>query len=97
MEFRSVTIEVNGGVLDSYHTLRVSTGDIINIEEDPLGFFENIYTVLNDNYLSLIVNKTETFIFKGYINDQLVVEEPFVISGDQCHINYVSGNTQVDL
>ncbi len=97
MEFRSVSITVNGPVLDHYHTVRVSNGDIIAINEDPLSDFNNTYTVLNDNYLNLIINSTEVFVFKGFINNELVVNEAFTISGDRCHINYVSGNTIINL
>ena len=95
-EFRSVTITVNGGVLDEYFTIRQSTGDTISIDKDTI-MGQNIYFVLNDNFQQAIENKTEDFRFKGFINDTLVVEELFKIKADACHIEYVSGKTVINL
>ncbi len=95
-EFRSVTITVNGGVLDEYYTIRQSTGDTIRIA-DGGNIGQNICIVLNDSYQQAIENKTEDFLFKGFINDTLVVDELFKIKADECHIEYVSGKMEVNL
>jgi len=96
MEYRYITIEVNGPKLDNFYTIRQSNGEIIRYEENELPY-GNTYIVLGDNYHQRIKNSSEIFIFKGYIADSLVVDEAFEIAGDHCHINYISGRTKVDL
>jgi hypothetical protein len=96
MEFRYVTITVNGGMLDDYFTIRESTGDTIRFEKDSI-IGQNVYIVLDDTYQPMIENKTENFRFKGVINDTVAVNELFRISADKCHIEYVSGALVVNL
>lgn len=94
MEFRTIVITVNGSRLDSYFTIRQTTGDTIRINnENTTG--PNTYPVLNDNYQTLFPGQTENFRFIGIINQNKVVDEMFKIRADDCHINYVSGNQQV--
>ena len=57
----------------------------------------NVYVVLTDSYQKNIQNSVENFVFHGLIGDSLVVNEPFVIKADMCHIDYVSGKTEVNL
>lgn len=96
MDYRYITITVNGDSLDDYYTIRNSTGEIIRNNQD--GFPEDsVYIVLSDNYQPTLKNKTEQFTFKGFINNVEVINEPFVIKADQCHIEYVSGKREVDL
>jgi hypothetical protein len=97
-EYRYVTITVNGALLDDFFTIRNSNGDTIRHDEDPFaGISDNVYIVLSDGYQNVIRNKVENFTFSGYLNDSLVVNELFVIKADECHIEYVSGKTEVSL
>lgn len=96
MEWRSVVINVNGPDLDKFFTIRESTGDTIRLPRDNTPGAKT-YPVLTDGYQPILQGRTENFKFKGFINDSLVVNELFVISADQCHINYVSGNTSITL
>lgn len=96
MEFRYITITVHGNVLDDFYTLRTSNGDTIRFAKNELPG-DSIYIVLNDNYQQSLKNSSDTFIFRGLINDSVVVNEPFVIKADECHIEYVSGNTEVSI
>ena len=96
MEFRTVAIKVNGDSLHSFFTIRQNTGDTIRFNQSNI-FNNNSYPVLDDSYQSRIVNITENFRFIGIINDSIVVNEPFVIKADECHIQYVSGNLEVTL
>jgi hypothetical protein len=96
MEFRMVSIQVNGPTLDTFYTIRLSTGDTIR----PISgrqFQENTYTVLDDNYQPLLVNAEDSFRFYGILQQQQVVNEVFKIKADRCHIDYVSGRTEVTL
>ena len=95
MEFRTVTITVNGTDLDQYYTLRELTGDTIRINRMNVPG-DKVYPVLDDNFQQTIENKTEQFSFRGFINGVMVVNEPFVIKADQCHIEYMSGKTVIN-
>ena len=95
-EYRFVTITVNGAQLDNFYTIRISTRDTIRHEQE-MGLDSNVYVVLTDSYQKNIQNSVENFVFHGFIGDSLVVNEPFVIKADQCHITYVSGKTEINL
>ena len=95
-EYRFVTITVNGAQLDNFYTIRISNGDTIRHDQE-MGLDNNVYVVLTDSYQKNIQNSVENFVFHGLIGDSLVVNEPFVIKADQCHITYVSGKTEVNL
>ena len=95
-EYRFVTITVNGAQLDNFYTIRTSNGDTIRHEQE-MGLDSNVYVVLTDSYQKNIQNSVENFVFHGFIGDSLVVNEPFVIKADQCHITYVSGKTEINL
>ncbi len=96
MEYRYISIDVKGGILDDFYTIRKYTGDTIRNEKDNI-IGNNSYIILSDNYQNKIKNKEEIFIFKGYITDSLVVNEQYVIKADECHINYVSGKKEINL
>ena len=96
MEYRYISIDVKGGILDDFYTIRKYTGDTIRYEKDNI-IGNNSYIILSDNYQNKIKNKEEIFIFKGYITDSLVVNEQFIIKADECHINYVSGKKEINL
>lgn len=96
MEFRTVTINVQGDTLDHFYTIRVTSGDTIRLNSGNT-FGANTYPVLDDSYQSNIVNRTEQFRFVGLKNNAVLVDELFTIKADQCHISYVSGNQTVIL
>ena len=92
--FASVGIEIIGGTLDDYYTIRTSTGDTIRFAGGP---FQNSYTVLDDNYQQILENKQEGFKFIGIKSGNKVVDENFIISADKCHISKVSGINSVNI
>jgi hypothetical protein len=97
MEFRTIGINVNGGELEDYFTIREINDDTIRFDQfNP--FQSNYYTVLDDNFTFQLSNKPpENFTFIGIIDNAVVVEESFVIISDECHIELISGNTSIDL
>lgn len=97
MDFRMVMVNVTGPALTSYYTLRTANGDTIRIGQENTGGMAGIYPVLDDSYQSILEGRTENFIFRGFINDSMVVNESYGISADECHIDYVSGNLNVTL
>lgn len=80
-------------VLDSVYTTRKSTGEIIHNHHQ--WYEPNVYTVLDDSYQQKLKGSSDTFIFTGIRNGQVVVNEEFVIAADCCHISYVRGSQTV--
>ena len=93
MMFASVTTQVQNaeGVqiqLDEVYTIRQRTGDKITLDQRMP---DGRYQVLDDSYLRNIVNTRETYIFTGIKDGKKIIEEPFVISADCCHVKKESG------
>lgn len=96
-EFRMISVTVIGAELDEYYTLRNKNGDTIRLE-----YFQKFgntisYPVLDDSFQSSIANKNEEFTFVGIIDDKEVINEPYVIGADECHIDKVSGTNEINL
>lgn len=96
MEFRTVTVEINGPALSSYYTLNRGTGDTIRIGQENIAG-TGVYPILDDSYQTTLAGRSEQFRFEGWINDSLVVQADYVIAADHCHIDYVSGPLQINL
>ena len=92
-EFRMITLTVSGqgeqsANLDSSYTVRVSTQAKLRPTQQA---GNNKYVVLDDSYHTLLKNSQENFRFVGWKNNQIVVDELYTISGDNCHISKKSG------
>ena len=97
LEFRTIGVTVTGDSLTDFYTLRIPNSDTIRLS--AIGFYpyKKWYPVLDDNYQSKIANTQESFRFIGKINDTIVVNETFIIKADACHIEKVSGRSEVGL
>lgn len=95
----SITVEVVDAAnqrvaLDEVYTMRKSTGEVIHQEQ----FLNNgRYIVLDDSYQPRLANQTDEFRFVGIKDGQKVVDEPFIIGADCCHIRMESGRDQIQL
>jgi len=96
-EFRTVGISVTGDNLTDHFTIREATSDTLRYYDNSGFPPEDYYVVLDDNYQSEIAGSRENFRFVGLIGTMTAVDELFVIEADQCHISYVSGNTDIVL
>ena len=94
-EFRFVSLEVSGGELDGFFTIRKDTGDTIRFDQQAL--FDNNYPVLDDTFQETLEGNTEDFEFVGFQQDNEVVREIFEIKADKCHIEKVSGAVSVTI
>ncbi len=97
--FATITIQVtdqNGQpvVLDEVYTLRGKNSQKINFEQSNT---QGGYIVLDDSYQKKLEQHTDNFRFVGMKNGQKVVDEPFVIGADCCHISKVSGKETIKL
>ena len=93
--FKTITVEINGQQLDRYYSLRISNQDTIIINDRGIG--GNSYPILTDAYLPNLINKKDSFHFVGLVNDSIIVVEPYLIGGDDCHIYLQSGSTIINL
>ncbi len=106
MDFRSImiTVKENGNpiALDDYKTVRLSDNHVYNLKptagswEDSSRKASGVYTVLTDGQMKQASRNGTMFEFRGYKNGQEVVRERFNINHNCCHINLLSGNTQVN-
>jgi hypothetical protein len=85
---------VNGDTLDDYYTIRVSTNDKLR---SFYVFEDNKYWVLDDSWQDELKGTKETFVFKGIINNKVVVNETFIFRGGECHVEKIYGKTEVDI
>lgn len=96
MEFRILQVEVNNRTLDSFYTVRTSTGETFRLTH-YLWSGGNSYPIATDSLASVLRNRTENFQFRGYIGGVRVIDQTYQISADACHVNKVSGPAKIDL
>ena len=93
-DFRTVIITVSGDPLSEAYTIRKDTDEKLNFNhQNALG--AESYIVVDDTYVEKMKNQTLDFLFVGVLSGTVVVEEEFTIRADECHVEYVSGNTDV--
>jgi hypothetical protein len=93
MIFASVMVQVQNStgdpiILDELYTIRKKTGEKLSMNQSMAG---GGYNVLDDSYTKNLVNTSEAFVFIGMKNGIKVVDEPYTISADCCHIRKDSG------
>jgi hypothetical protein len=81
----------NSAILDSIRTIIASTGEILPAEFDQNPGFEGVYTLIGDQSLKKISKKGTALQVEGYQNGLLVVDEPYLIGHDCCHLIKKSG------
>jgi len=99
-----VTIEDTSSVkivLDSYKVIDITTKEDLTIPYSREEF-ENYrdtgyYPIFSDAYRVQYQNSKVTISFIGYISDNEVVTEEFIVGADCCHVSLFSGNTKIVL
>ncbi|OFX27576.1 MAG: hypothetical protein A2041_11935 [Bacteroidetes bacterium GWA2_31_9b] len=104
-EYRMLTVFLsdtsdNPVILTSNYTEKTSTDEIIYfIEEDnyfdSINRVNGIYILFTDGKMSMTTKSGTEFRFKGFIDSVLVVNEPYIIKNDGCHVLLESGNTEI--
>lgn len=89
-------VDANGHFvqLDDAYVMRVKNNDIYHTNQSNM-IVDSSYIVIDDGYVSKMYNSTETFYFIGIKNGIKVVNEPFVISADCCHVSKHSGKATI--
>jgi hypothetical protein len=99
MEFRSVVVllkhesDSTAFVLTDYKVIRLSDSKDISIKDDNLGDNNGYYPIINDTKRNLFEFNNTAVEFKGYLNNDLVIQKQFIVTSDCCHISLVEGET----
>jgi len=99
MMFASVSVNITDEkgepvTFSEIYTLRKSTGEILTYMHPAI---EHSYIVVDDSYQKNLVNQTDTFQLIGKKDGEIIMNEPFVINADCCHINKLSGKSEIIL
>lgn len=94
-QFVTVGVALINADLTEWFTIRKSTNDTIQLEGKVEGNISIFYPILNDSFQPLLENTQEEFDFHGYEADELVINEPYIIGADECHIDIISGRTEI--
>ena len=102
--FVTITVSVkdeagDAVVLDSFEVLDTATGENLakDISAEEYHNDQGIYPLISDAHRIQYQNKTTTLTFKGYINDELVVNQEFEVGADCCHVSLITGNREIVL
>jgi len=67
-------------------------------DEEYLYFKEQgLYPIFSDVHRVQYQNSTASISFKGFISENEVVTENYVVGADCCHVRLISGNTEIIL
>ncbi len=98
-EYRTITVDIedtDGGAvaLDRFVITNLETNE--PVEQTRLDIFpEGTYPIAEDNLLEVVTIDGTQFRFEGFINDEKVVEQIFVIGHDCCHVILVDGPSTI--
>ncbi len=102
-EFRSIILTIKHSskntpyVLTDYKVLRVLDNKEITIPQDSYETSNGYYPVANDSQKEMFRFKHVELVFKGYLNNDLVVQRRFTVTADCCHISLLEGETSINL
>jgi hypothetical protein len=103
MEFRSIVVSLKHKadqspfVLSDYSVVLVSDNTDITPVSDSIAIKNGFYPVTDDSKRNYFRFKNTEVEFKGYLNNELVIERRFIITADCCHISLVDGETSIML
>ena len=99
--FVSVVLEIKNNadqspyLLTDYKVILTSDNSDITPASDSYSKSQGYYVIANDMKRELFEFKNVKVEFKGYKNNDLVIQRQFTITADCCHISLVEGNTLI--
>jgi hypothetical protein len=105
MEYRMLTVSIKDSaaqpvILGSYFLKNTATSEVLDLSsQDP--FADSInriggrYFICNDGMMGMVSTSGTAFEFHGMQGSKEVVNEPYIIGKDECHIRLVSGKTEI--
>ena len=89
----------NPVAIDTFEVLIIESGiditRIVNDSEFEIMRQNGTYPLFGDEYQQSYANTEVQINFKGIINNQVIVNEDFTVGADCCHVNLISGNTNI--
>jgi hypothetical protein len=79
-------------LLTNYKVIRISDNKDITIIDNNLTDNQGYYIITNDSKKDIFINKNVEVEFKGYLNDNLVLQTRLTITADCCHVSLVNGD-----
>lgn len=102
--FKTITVTIknsNGAIvaLDSFEVLIAETkmGITREVSENEFEMMRQngTYPLFGDEYSSDYENEEVRINFKGFINNQEIVNANFTVGADCCHVNLIAGITDI--
>lgn len=102
ISIRAVYTDGTPVVLDKFETINLETGQKMELGMNAHymdAYYKDSgqYPFMDDNYKNVLKNNPLKIKFLGYKNEQVVIEEAFIVSADECHVYMVDGNDSVIL
>ncbi len=106
LNFVTVTVSVKDASgepvsLDSYEVIDNEIGENLatdfNGNEYQYLKEQGFYPILSDANRIQYQNTTATLTFKGFRTNEEVINEDYEVGADCCHVNLISGNTEIVL
>jgi len=100
-EFRSIVLIIKYNadhspyLLSDYKIIRMYDNKDITPIIDSFSTSHGYYPIANDMKKELFKFKNVKVEFKGYLNNDLVIQRQFTITADCCHISLVEGKTLI--
>ena len=93
-----VDTEGNAVILDSYTVVRRDTREAISFDTDVSEFNqEGQYSIAEDQHFDQVAREGTSFILEGFINNEVVISENFLIGNDCCHVVKLEGPESLTL
>ena len=106
LNFVTITVSVKDALgepvsLDNYEIIDNETGENLaadfNGDEYQYLKGQGFYPILSDANRIQYQNTTATLTFKGFRTNEEVINEDYEVGADCCHVNLISGNTEIVL
>ncbi len=81
----------NAIILDSYYSQNLDNGQTYSFVEEDVQLNQGLYTVITDAQMDQLASSGTGIRFIGLKNDEIVLQQDFVIGHDCCHIVPVQG------
>ena len=103
-EFKTIVVSIKNSnsnpiALDSFEVIIIESGiDItrnVNETEFEMMRQNGIYPLFGDENQQNYINSKILIKFKGIINNQVIANKNFTVGADCCHVNLISGNTNI--
>jgi len=92
--YAMIGVQIEGDTLTDFYTIRTHTGDTLRY---PKQLQNNYYSIVEDDYFKTLKNRTENFVFHGWVNGVEKINETYIIGADECHVFKQNGKDTIKL